>query len=64
MAIFRKVLGWKRKLNPKRLKNYKTPLVPKSGGFYDSSITGKRYDEYLESPENRRVAGISVYQMD
>ena len=62
MAIFRKVPEWKRKLSKKRHKTYLTPLVPKSGGFYDSSITGKRYDEYLESPENRRVAGISLYQ--
>ena len=60
MAIFRKIPKWKRKLNQKRHNPYIKTLVPKSGGFYDSSITGKTYYEYLESPENRGVAGISL----
>lgn len=49
---------------PKRSEKHSTPLVPNSGGFYDSSIRGKTYEEYLESPENRSVAGIRVTQLE
>lgn len=61
MAIFRN----KPEISKKKKKNkYDTPLVPNSGGFYDSSIRGKTYEEYLESLENRGVAGIRITQLE
>ena len=62
MAIFRKIPKWK--LIREKHTVYVKSLVPHSGGFYDSSIRGKTYDCYLESIENRSVAGIRAAQQE
>lgn len=58
MAIFRK-RGNIPKCGRKRDNESRTKdLVPHNSFYVPGS--GKKYKDYLESPENRRVAGISI----
>lgn len=47
---------------PSKEENDRKQMIQQNGGFYFQSRTGKTYYDYLDSPENRCIAGITIQE--